>query len=227
MTRETEKSGRTGFNNGVYRDGGMAKETVGARVPLAIAEQVKRYAETHDITRTEAIGLFIETGLQVAGEERGKRAYTVRIREVERARDRPLSAGGWKGQLRNAVRVEGDYDSTEALTARLPGETARAIEQYAEDSDVPKAVAAEQLLIRGLKEDPLPEGSEDPLPDSYRDDDMSVKTVELEPEDAELFRRCRLYYRQGPSECVNWLISATYSTSSAKIGWEKPTDDGE
>lgn len=227
MTREVENSGRTGFNNGVYGDGGMVKETVGARVPVAIAQQVKRYAETHDITRTEAIGLFIETGLQVVGEERGKRAYTVRIREVERGRDRPLTSGGWKGALRSAERIEGNYGSTDALTARLPGETVRAIEQYAEDSGVPEAVAAEQLLVRGLEEDPLPEGSEDPTPDSYDSADISVKTVELEPEEAELFRRCRLYYRKGPSECVNWLISATYSTSSARVGWETPTDDGE
>jgi hypothetical protein len=225
MTRETENSYGTGFKEIVYGDGGMAKETVGVRPPQAIAEQVKEYAQTHEISRTEAIELFIRTGLQTVGSERNGRAYTVRIREVEHARDRPLYSGGWKSELRKADRWEGVYDSTEALSARLPGELVRKIEEYAAENGLAKSVAAENLMTRGLKEDPLPQGSEDPIPEHRDYSDTSVKTVELDAEEAELFRRCRLQYKKGPSETVNWLIGATYSTSSARVGWEKPEEE--
>lgn len=225
MKREEPNSDDTGFKPVVYGEGGMAKETVGVRPPQAIAEQVKAYAETHEISRTEAIGLLIRTGLEQAGSERDGRAYTVRIREVERARDEPVRIGGWKGELHRADRIEGVYDSTEALTARLPGDLVREIEAYAAENELAKSVAAEKLMVRGLKADPLPEGSEDPIPEHTDYSDASVKTVELDAEDAELFRRCRLHYRKGPSETVNWLIGATYSTSTARLGWEKPDDE--
>lgn len=227
MTRETRKSDGTGFNTDVYRSNSMAKETVGVRPPKAITEQVIEYAKTHDITRTEAIGLFIREGLKDDGDSGEKRTYTVQIREVERARDEPVVMGGWKGQLQSADKYQGDYESTDALTARLPKNLVREIEQYAEEKAVPKSVAAEELMTEGLKSDPLPDGSADPIPDEKDYSDATVKTVELEPEEAELFRRCRLHYGMGPSECVNWLMSATYSKSSARVGWEKPEDSAE
>jgi len=228
MTRETAKSNDTGFNWVVYGEGSMAKETVGARVPVAVADQVFHYVDTHEITRTEAIELFIRTALEDPDGFGRKQSYTVQIREnQERARDEPVYAGEWKDELRRADRFVGEWDSTEALTARLPGEVVRGIEQWAESQDLAKSVAAEDLLVRGLKADPLPEGSEDPIPEYTDYSDAVVKTVELEPEEAELFRRCRLHYKKGPSEAVNWLISAQYSTKSARVGWAKPDETDE
>ena len=217
--------GRTGFNTSVYRKMSMAKETVGVRPPKAIEEQVYEYSQTHEITKTEAIALFIRKGLELGGEVPEKRAYTVQIREVERGDGTPRHVGGWKAELRSADRFEGVYDSTEALTARLPSELVREIEAYGEENGLVKSVAAEQLMVAGLKADPLPEGSEDPIPEHTDYSDATVKTVELDAEEAELFRRCRLYYMKGPSECVNQLIGATYSTSSARVGWAKPADE--
>lgn len=206
----------------------MAKESVGARVPVAIADQVFNYVDTHEITRTEAIELFIRTALDDPEQFQRKQSYTVQIRQnQERARDEPVSAAGWKGELRGADRFVGEWDSTEALTARLPADVVAGIENWAESQDLAKSVAAEDLLVRGLKADPLPESNPDPIPEHTDYSDAVVKTVELEPEDAELFRRCRLYYRKGPSETVNWLISATYSTNSARVGWAKPEETEE
>jgi len=225
MARETAKSNDTGFNWVVYGEGSMAKETVGARVPVAIADQVFHYVDTHEITRTEAIDLFIRTALEDPDGFEREQSYTVQIRQnQERARDEPVRAGGWKGELRSADRFVGEWDSTEALTARLPGEVVRGIEQWAESQDLAKSVAAEDLLVRGLKADPLPESNPDPIPEDTDYSDAAMKTVELEPDDAELFRRCRLWYKKGPSETVNWLIGATYSTSNARVGWCKPDE---
>lgn len=203
----------------------MAKETVGVRPPKAIEEQVYEYSQTHGISKTDAIELFIREGLERDGERPEKRAYTVRIRDVEYVKEGPRTVGGIEGQLRAADRFEGEYDSTEALTARLPGELVREIEAYADANDLLKSVAAEELMVTGLKSDPLPEGSEDPVPETHDYSDATVKTVEFDAKHTELFRRCRLYYGMGPSECINWLRGAAHSTSSARVGWEKPEDE--
>ena len=223
--RETRNSDDTGFNWVVYGKESMAKETVGARVPVAIADQVHSYVETHEITRTAAIELFIRTALEDPEQFRCKQSYTVEIREDREGEPRHVS--GWKAELRHADQFVGEWDSTEALTARLPGEIVRGIEEWAESQDIAKSVAAEDLLVRGLKADPLPESNPDPIPEHTDYSEAVVKTVELEPDEADLFRRCRLHYRKGPSEAVNWLIGATYSTSSARVGWSKPDEVGE
>ena len=224
--REGTNLNDTGFNWVVYADGGMAKETVGARVPKAIADQVYHYVDTHDITRTDAIELFIRTGLDEPEQFRREQSYDVQIRP-ETGEDDPVDAGEWVDQLRGADRYVGEWETTEALTARLPGDVVRGIEQWGESQDMAKSVAAEDLLVRGLKADPLPESNPDPIPELKDYSDARVKTVELESEDAELFRRCRLYYKTGPSETVNRLVSAKYSTSNARVGWAKPEDTGE
>lgn len=226
--RESTNSNDTGVNLVVYGDGGMAKETVGARVPVAIADQVFNYVDTHEITRTEAMELFIRTALNDPDLFEREQSYTVQIRKnKDDERGEPVSGADWKGELRAADRYVGEWDSTEALTARLPGEVVRGIEQWAESQDMAQSVAAEDLLVRGLKADPLPESNPDPIPEYTDYSDAVVKTVELEPEEAELFRRCRLYYKNGPSETVNWLRSARYSSKSARVGWAKPDETEE
>ena len=238
MKREAQDSDGTGFNWVVYSENGMAKETVGVRVPVAIAEQVDRHAETHDMTRTEAMVSFVRCGLEYPDAHRESRVYTAQIRESQW--DSDMARVGWasepslpgveetvKQQLRVADRIPGDYEENMALTARMPGDVVRGIEQWAESEDLAQSVAAEDLLVRGMKADPLPPGNEDPIPETGGGFDGGVKTIELESEEADLFRRCRLYYRMGPTRCVNQLLGASKSSKSARVGWAKPDESDE
>lgn len=202
-----------------------------------MAEQVKRYAQTHEITRTDAIELFIRTALDDPDRRDAERAYTAHIQDFEwgtggvkdgvlRIPRRESVEDVVKGQLRSADRYAGEYGENEALTARLPGDVVGGIEAWSEHREMPKSVAAADLLERGLEADPLPDENPDPWPDHVGSYDGGVKTVEFSPEEADLFRRCRLYYRKGPSEAVNTLLNAYTSTSSARVGWEKPDETG-
>lgn len=227
MTRERTKSGDTGFNCVVYGEESMAKETVSTRVPVAVGKQVDRYAETHDISRTDAIEVFIRAAAESDSTDSGKRAYTVRKWEVGAARDSPLTVGGVEGALHSAVEEMGEWDEMTAISARLPTEVVAEIAGYATAYDVSKSEAAREMLVEGLERDPLPEGSEDPLPDEVEESETTVNTLELDAEDADKFRRMRLRYRMGPSEAVHWLQQSNYSTSEARIGFGKPDNGGE
>jgi hypothetical protein len=226
MTRETVKSDGVGFNWAVYGSSGMAKETVGCRVPVAIAEQVGRYADTHDLTKTDTIELFIRTGLREPEEYTRKHVYTGEIRENwhpepphrESTRRDDDIEGRVKRKLQGAESYTGEWEENTALTARLPGEVVRGIEEWAESQDQSKSVAAADLLKRGLWADPLPDGYTGRLGgESY--------TVELESEKADTFRRYRLAKRYTPSEAVSALLGASRSTKSVRPDWGQPGDE--
>jgi hypothetical protein len=231
MTRNTENSDDTGFNWAVYGSGGMAKETVGARVPVAVAEQVDRYAETHEITRTAAIELFIRTGLDGPDRFGENRVYTGRIREdwhesaPHRYPNGSLKDGdreiGWYVRSKIAGGGEwypGEWSENEALTARLPGEVVRGIEAWSESLDVAKSKGAAYLLRWGLALDPLPADHRVPL-------NGETYTVELEPELADKFRRYRLANRHTPSEAVSGLLGASRSRKSVRLDWGNPREE--
>jgi hypothetical protein len=224
MTREVEKTGDTGFNWVVYGEMSMAKETVGLRVPVAVAEQVDRYAETHDMTRTAVIDLFIRTGLDEPDGFADKRTYAARIPEdvVERVTTGVTSGNNSVTErivreIGRAKPYEGEYEEDEALTARLPGEVVRGIEEWAESQDMAKSNAAADLLVRGLRQNPYP-------------DDFSIVsegrmyTFELEPEEAELFRKYRLTNGTGPSKAAEHLLRASTGTGSVRPDWGKPDE---
>lgn len=230
MTRETEKSDGTGFNWVVFSDSSMAKETVSTRLPVAIAEQVDRYADTHEISRTEAMELFIRQGLESPTAHREERTYTGQIRaDWTPAPPHEDPDYGWSGSDGVATRVQrklgntaprtGEYEESVARSSRLPGEVVRGIEDWAESQDMNKANAAADLLERGLLADPLP-------PDHTVSLEGEPYTVTLEPEKADTFRRFRLMKRQTPSEAVSALLGATRSQKPIRPEWEKP-EDGE
>lgn len=228
MTREGGKSDGTGFNWVVYGEMSMAKETVSTRVPVAIAEQVDRYANAHEISRTEALELFITTALENPEAHREKRVYTGRIREdwhpdpphKESRRNNDTIEGRVKRKLGSTDPYVGEWEEREALSARLPGEVVRGIEEWGESQDVNKANAAADLIERGLRADPLPD-----------DHTVSLEgeryTVELEPEKADVFRRYRLSRVYTPSEAVSAVLGATRSTKRLRPDWAKPDEDEE
>lgn len=231
MTRNPENSDGTGFNWAVYGSDGMAKETVGARVPVAVAEQVDRYAETHEITRTAAIELFIRAGLEGPGRFGENRVYTGRIREDWHPHPPHRNGNGslkhrgrgvgWYARHKVAGGVEwypGEWEENEALTARLPGEVVRGIEAWSESLDVAKSKGAAYLLRWGLALDPLPDDHTVPL-------NGETYTVELEPVLADRFRRYRLDHRYTPSECVSTLLGASRSQKSIRLSWGKPGEE--
>ena len=228
MTRETANSEETGFNWVVYGEMSMAKETVSTRVAQAIAEQVDRYAEIHEISRTETIELFIRTALENPEAYKEKRTYTGRIREdwhPEPPHRDPEHKIGLSDSIEKRVHRKlpgtevytGEWEEREAISARLPGEIVRGIEDWGESQDMNKANAAADLIERGLRADPLP-------------DDHTVGlegeryTVELDPEEADAFRRYRLGRHYTPSECVSALLGASRSTKSIRLDWAKPED---
>lgn len=231
MTRETAKSDGTGFNWVVYGEMSMAKETVSTRVPVAISEQVDRYAEIHEISRTEALELFITTALENPDGYREKRTYTGRIREdwhpAPPHKD-PDHGGRRNDSIEKRVKRKlgstepyvGEWDEREALSARLPGEVVRGIEDWAESQDMNKANAAADLIERGLRADPLPDDHTVPL-------EGEMYTVELEPEKADALRRYRLSGRYTPSEAVSAVLGATRSRKSLRPDWAKPDEDEE
>lgn len=207
----------------------MAKETVGVRVPVAIAEQVDRYAEIHEISRTDAIELFIQTGGESPEAFRENRVYTGRIREdwhPSAPHRRPNGSEKRDDSISRRVRRKlggsegytGEWDENTALTARLPSDLVRGIEMWGESHDMSKSVAAEDLLKRGLRSDPLPDGYTSPFNgESY--------TVELEPEKADLFRRYRLSHMDTPCGAVNGLLSASRSKKPIRVDWSNPDED--
>lgn len=230
MTREHPKSDDTGFNWVVYGEESMAKETVSTRVPVPVAEQADRYADIHEISRTAALELFIRTALESPNAHRQERTYTGRIRDdwhdgapheqgpaIQNRHDTIESRVQRK--LGATAPYTGDWGRREALSARLPGEVVRGIEDWAESQDMNKANAAADLIERGLQADPLPD-----------DHGVSLEgeryTLVLEPEKADVFRRYRLSRRYTPSECVSALLMASTSQKRIRPDWERP-EDGE
>jgi len=215
MARETGNFEGTDFKQAVYEETAMPKETLSTRVHPFVAEQVERYAETHDLTRTETLVLFLETGLSKGDPEKANRSYTVRMTE-----ERGDALKEWGGTnvsvrpeqlleesvtyLQDSETEESVDESPVALSARVPPELVVDVVGWGERHDVSKAVAAEKLIERGLKWDPLPDGyvSENEGP-SY--------TVELEPEEADMVRRWRLKKRYTPCRAFNSLAYARIS----------------
>lgn len=228
MREDTNFEG-TGFKQAVYGETSMPKETVGTRVPVAIAEQVDRYAETHDLSRTGVMELFIRTALENPDASDEKRVYTGRIRAEWHPspphcdpRGRPKRGDGIEQRVKRKLAGEtpyvGEFEENEALTARLPGDLVRDIEEWGESHDMNKSNAAADLLVRGLKADPLPDDHTVELEgESY--------TLELEPELADVFRRWRLSRRQSPSEAVSTLLQASESRKSIRPDWGKPDEE--
>ena len=219
----------TGFILLVYVIIGMVKETVGTRVPVAIAEQVDRYAETHGISRTEAIELFIRTGFEQPNGYREERTYTGRIREdwyPEPPHRDPEYSWGMGDSIEKRVKRKlgytesytGEFEENEALTARLPGEMVECIGEWQKSQDMNRANAACDLLKRGLRADPLPDGHEVSL-------DGEKYTVRLGPEKADKFRRYRLSDRKTPSEAVSSLLGATRSQKPVSVNWGTPGEE--
>lgn len=208
----------------------MAKETVGVRVPVAIAEQVDRYAEIHEITRTDAMELFIRTGILSPWGFREKRVYTGRIREdwhPSAPHRRPNGSKKRDDSIARRVRRKlggseahaGEWEENTALTARLPSDLVWGIEEWGKSHDMSKSVAAEDLLTRGLRSDPLPDTHTIPL-------EGETYTVELEPVKADLFRRYRLSHWETPSEAVSGLLAASRSKKPITVDWANPDKDG-
>lgn len=219
--RETGNFEGTGFKQAVYEESGMAKETLSTRVHPFVAEQVERYAEIHDLTRTETLELFLETGLSEGDPDGSNRTYTVRLRE-----ERGKELEEWGGTstsvrpeelLRESVSYLGEAEPEEpvedgpvALSARIPPALVERVVEWGESQDVAKAVAAETLIERGMKWDPLPASYQSPHEGpSY--------TVELEPEDAELVRRWRLKKRYTPCRAFNSLAYARISPKDRNL----------
>lgn len=231
MTRENAKSDDTGFNWVVYGEESMAKETVSTRVPVPVAEQVDRYADIHEISRTAALELFIRTALESPDAHRQEKTYTGRIRDnwhEHPPHKDPKGARNPKDTIERRVRLKlgatapytGEWGRREALSARLPGEVVRGIEDWAESQHMNKANAAADLIERGLQADPLPGDHSVEL-------DGERYTLVLEPEKADVFRRYRLSRRYTPSECVSALLMASTSQKRIRPDWEKPVDGEE
>lgn len=221
MTREGENFEGTAFKQAVYEESSMAKETLSTRVHPFVAEQVERYAEIHDLSRTEALILFLETGLSEGDPMCSNRTYTVRLRE-ERAEELEQWGGrsstiqpeellrGGVSYLDESEPEEPVDDSPVALSARVPPELVEQVVEWGESHDVAKAVAAEKLIERGLQWDPLPASYQSPFEGpSY--------TVELEPEKADLVRRWRLKKRYTPCRAFNSLAYARISRKDRNL----------
>jgi len=199
----------------------MAKETLSTRVHPFVAEQVERYAEIHDMTRTDVLELFLETGLSEGDPESFNHSYTVRLRE-----NMAEEVEGWGGAnskdysqqiLKESVSYLDELESEEpdesgpvALSARVPPGLVERVVSWGESQDVAKAVAAEKLIERGLKWDPMPVGYRSPFEGpSY--------TVELEPEEADIVRRWRLKKRYTPCRAFNSLAYARISRKDRNL----------
>jgi predicted DNA-binding protein len=190
----------------------MAKKTVSTRLLEPVAEQADRYAEIHEISRTEALTRFARAGLEALDSEVGERSYTGVIPEI------PDEKGYWDGETPGSFSIEEfievglrkledsgaeTFDDGEevARSARMPPAIVEQMDERAESQDSTRAVVAAEAIERGLKEDPLPAVSE-------RQRNGASYTVELDAETAELFRRYRLEYRMVPGEVfekgLNW-----------------------
>jgi len=221
MTREARNFEDTAFKQAVYEESSMAKETLSTRVHPFVAEQVERYAETYDLTRTETVELLIETGLEQGDLESGNRAYTVRLaawREEQIAEMCSGDSGQYIQRMLNSC--VGCLDESEpeepederpvAISARLPPELVQQVVEWGKSQDVSKAVAAEKLIERGLKWDPKPVSYQSP-------NDGGQYTVELGPEAVDLLRRWRLSERKTPCEAFDSLVYASASTKDRHL----------
>ena len=215
MTREARNFEGTAFKQAVYEESSMVKETLSTRVHPFVAEQVERYAETYDLTRTETLELLIETGLEWGNPESGNRAYTVRLAAWREEQLDEMCSGNSEPFIRRMLDgcvhcldesepEEPEDDRPVALSARLPPELVQRVVEWGKSKDVSKAVAAEMLIERGLKWDPKPRAYQSP-------NDGSQYTVELEPEEADLLRRWRLSERKTPCEAFDSLVYANAS----------------
>jgi hypothetical protein len=191
----------------------MAKELVGVRVPVAVAEQVDAYAETHEISKTEAIELLIRTGYDRSIPE-GDRS--VRGPEPEHTNS---SSPGFehiiRRKLQGAEPYHGDYENTRSPTARLPDGVVERIEDWQESQDVNRTNAAADLLERGL--------IIDPSPDQHDGDSVNMGiTVALSPDEYEIFRKYRLSWKNTEPEAVQSLAMPSSSQKSISLEWGKP-----
>lgn len=197
----------------------MAKETVSTRLPRAIAEQVDRYAETHEISRTKAMEILAREGVENPENAEGERAYTGVISEnsIEQA-----YTGGPAGnlaletvikrslgtQLRERESVPEEFGEDVARSARFPPALAGRLKERAESQDSSKAVVTAEAIETGLKADPIP-------PCTGDDREGRLYTVVLDRETAELFRKYRLDRRRVPGEAFE---AALMWTNSSKVG---------
>jgi hypothetical protein len=187
-------SGFTGFILLVYDCTDMAKETVGFRIPIGEAQQVDSYAEAYEITRTEAVERFVRAGFDAEGEPPCKQEYLLVLppqfgsvhgmpsAELNAARKHPLRVLSRK--LRSVVGDPEESEEEKALTARLPPELVEEIVEWGQSEELPKSVAAEKLVRRGLWSDPAPDEGRDGL-------EGQLKTFDLGPDTADMFRRYR------------------------------------
>jgi hypothetical protein len=191
------------------------------RVPVAIAEQVDRYAKTHEITRTDAIDLFLRYGLELEGENERKRVYTGRLRVFEDERLPHEESVRANLSVEEAIirslegldAYAGEFEEEKALTARLPPDLVNEIEAWAESQGVPVSVGAARLLERGMRWDPLPESYDCDL-------EGEAYTLALEPEQVDLFRRYRLTHMVKPGEAASNLLRARHNP----IDWGSPSE---
>lgn len=219
MTRESEKSRRREFNTEVYTSQDMAKKTVSTRLPLRVAEQVDRYAETHEISRTKAIEVLAREGVENPENAEGERAYTGVIPDelVEQANLKSMGVGedteaairrSLNMQLRPRKSVPDEFDETVARSARLPKDLAGRLIERAESQDSSKATVTAEAIEVGLKADPIPMGTES-------EKEGRLCTVVLDRETAELFRKYRLGRKKVPGEVFE---SALMWTNSSRTG---------
>lgn len=194
----------------------MAKDLVGIRVPKAIAEQVDAYTETYEISKTEALNNLICVGYD--------REPIDEDRTVWGPEPEHCDAELWQykryitGKLELSEPYQGDYESTEAPTARLPDETVERIEDWQKSQDMNRTNAVADLLRRGLRIDPTPEQHDTDAVNS------GVKAV-LSPELYEKFRKYRLTNRYTKREAVQKLASAVASSKPprpTRIDWGEP-----
>lgn len=201
----------------------MAKKTVSTRVRREIAEQVDRYAEMHEISRTEALTRFARIGIEEPERAEGERAYTgvIPVKSVDEAEEgRKMDNFGsiedkvrfGLSRLREPESLPVEYGEEVARSARMPPELVGRLDERAESQDSSRAVVAAEAITTGLKSDPVPDeerGGRQGRP----------YTVVLDRETAEIFRKYRLSSRKMPGEVFETALKMAESTKPVVTDW--------